>query len=150
MEISAKRTQDGEYQLDIGYVTIDLSKDVVTTLSEMVRNRLGQGSQEDQQSLEKKLRVYRELSNKLVHADDRIIQKIAIDMTAEQLVTVARLADGERLFHKIFRNLSRQNAKQFQDDYQVLNKITEHQACVNMEQVVPLIRRVAQAQKSMD
>lgn len=149
MEISAKRTHDGEYQLEIGFVTIDLSKDAVTTLSQVVTERLGQGSPGDQQALDKKLRVYRDLANKLVNTDDRIIQKIALEMTAEQLVTVARLADGERLFHKIVRNLSRQNGKQFQDDYQAFNQITEHQACVNMERVVPLIRRAAQAQKSL-
>lgn len=149
MEILAKRTEAGEYLLDMGYVTIELPHDAVSKLQQIIGNRLEQGSDADQLSLQKKLTVYRDLANKLVSADDRIIQQVSLQMSTEQLVTVARLSEGERLFHKIVRNLSRQNAKQFQEDYQALTKITEHQACANMEKVVPLIRKAAQEQKSM-
>ncbi|MBD3821476.1 MAG: hypothetical protein IE914_04355 [Thiotrichales bacterium] len=148
MEISAKRTETGEYLLEIGYVTIELPQEAVSGLQQIISKRLGQGSDVDQQALQKKLKVYRDLANKLVSADDRIIQQVALQMSPEQLVTVARLAEGERLFHKIMRNMSRQNGKQFQEDYQALTKITEQQACVNMEKVVPLIRKAAQQQKS--
>lgn len=149
MEISAKRTETGEYLLEIGYVTIELPREAVSGLQQIISKRLGQGSDVDQQALQKKLKVYRDLANKLVSADDRIIQQVALQMSPEQLVTVARLAEGERLFHKIMRNMSRQNGKQFQEDYQALTKITEQQACVNMEKVVPLIRKAAQQQKSI-
>lgn len=149
MEISAKRTETGEYLLEIGYVTIELPQEAVSGLQQIISKRLGQGSDVDQQALQKKLKVYRDLANKLVSADDRIIQQVALQMSPEQLVTVARLAEGERLFHKIMRNMSRQNGKQFQEDYQALTKITEQQACVNMEKVVPLIRKAAQQQKSI-
>lgn len=148
MEISAKRTETGEYLLEIGYVTIELPQEAVSGLQQIISKRLGQGSDVDQQAFQKKLKVYRDLANKLVSADDRIIQQVALQMSPEQLVTVARLAEGERLFHKIMRNMSRQNGKQFQEDYQALTKITEQQACVNMEKVVPLIRKAAQQQKS--
>ncbi|BBN58853.1 FliG C-terminal domain-containing protein [Hydrogenovibrio marinus] len=149
MEISAKRTETGEYLLEIGYVTIELPQEAVSGLQQIISKRLGQGSDIDQQALQKKLKVYRDLANKLVSTDDRIIQQVALQMSPEQLVTVARLAEGERLFHKIMRNMSRQNGKQFQEDYQALTKITEQQACVNMEKVVPLIRKAAQEQKSV-
>lgn len=143
MEISAKRGTDGEYLLEMGYVTIELPYDAVTQLQLIIDKRLNQSSEIEQQSLDKKIHVYRELANKLVNADERIIQKVAVQMTSEQLVTIARLADGERLFHKIMRNLSRQSGKQFQEDFQAFDKITEHQACINMEKMVPLIRQAA-------
>ncbi|MDX1796599.1 MAG: FliG C-terminal domain-containing protein [Hydrogenovibrio sp.] len=147
MEISAKRGTDGEYLLEMGYVTIELPYDAVRKLQSIIDKRLNQSSDVEQQSLDKKIKVYRELANKLVNTDDRIIQKVGVQMTPEQLVTIARLADGERLFHKIMRNLSRQNGKQFQEDFLAFDKITEHQACVNMDKVVPLIRQAAQEQK---
>lgn len=144
MEISAKRTKTGEYHVDIGYVTFELSKEAVTSLSQVISKRLNQGSDIEQQAIQRKLKIYRELANKLINAEDQIIQQIALRMLPEQLVTLARLAGGEGLFQKIVKNLSRQNRNQFQDDYQALNKISEYQACVNMEKVVPLIREVAQ------
>lgn len=149
MEVSSKRNEAGEFLLEIGYVTISLPAEAVSSLKQVIGRRLNQTSDVEQQALDKKIAVYRELSNKLITTDDRIIQQVALQMTPEQLVTIARLSTGERLFHKIVRNLSRQNGSQFQEDYQAMDKITEHQACANMEKLVPLIRKAAQRQKEL-
>ncbi len=147
MDVTARRSETGEYLLEMGYVSIELPAEAVATLSDMIHKRLNQSSSVEQQLLEKKIKAYRALANKMTHVDDRIIQQIAVEMTPEQLVTMTKLAEGERLFHKVVRNLSRQNARQFQEDFKAMDKITEHQASVNMEKIVPLIKAAAQKQK---
>lgn len=81
--------------------------------------------------------------------DDRIVQTFAPQVTPEQLVTIVRLAEGDVLREKVLRNLSKQNRRQFEEDYAALNKITVHQACLYREQLVPLIKKVAQQQKAL-
>lgn len=149
MDVSASRSQTGEYLLEVGPVVIELSSEAVNTLQQIVSKKLDQPSGEEADSLNKKLNAYRALATKMVAMDDRILQKFATQVSAEQLVTLVRLAEGERLFHKVIRNLSRQNGKQFQQDYHDLNKITVHQACLYMEQLVPIIRKAAQEQKAL-
>lgn len=148
MDVNARRGEAGEYLLEMGPVTFELSPQAVTTLQEVIHKRLNQSTDAETDSLNKKLVAYRGLASKMIAVDDRIMQKFATQVTPEQLVTLVRLADGDRLYDKVMRNLSRQNGSQFEQDYHDLNKITVHQACLYMEQVVPLIRRAAQEQKA--
>lgn len=147
MDITARRNETGEFLLEMGYVTIEMPAEAVATLRDVIHKRLNQSSVLEQQALEKKVKAYRALANKMIHVEDLIIQQIAVQMTPEQLVTIARLAEGDKLYQKVIKNLSKQNSRQFQEDFEVMNRITEHQACVNMEKIVPLIKKAAQQQK---
>ncbi len=147
MEISVKRTEDGGHYLELGYVTFDLPQSAVKKLQEIIGIRLNQSEAKDSQVLQKKLQAYRQLANKLVHVDNRIVQEFALALTAEQLVTMSRLATGESLYNKLANNLSKQNRQQFEDDYRTLSKITEQNAVANMEQAVPVIKKIANKQK---
>lgn len=147
MDIHASRTENGEYLLEMDFVTIELPSDAVGALRDIIHKRLDQSNSMERQALEKKITAYRALANKMIQVEDRIIQQIAIEISPEQLVTLAKLAPGEELYEKILQNLSRQNKRQFEEDFATMTKITEHQACVNMEKIVPLIKRVAQQQK---
>jgi len=149
MEITAKRDHDGIFILETGPVSFELPEQALETLQKVVSQRLGQKTSSSSESLNRKVNTYRNLATKMVSVDDRILQSFLPQATPEQLVTLVRLAEGERLFHKVMRNMSRQNGQQFQQDYQDLNQITEHQACLYMEQIVPLIKKAAQEQKEM-
>lgn len=149
MEITAKRDHDGFFVLETGPVSFELPEQALETLQKVVSQRLGQKTSSGSESLNRKVNTYRNLATKMVSVDDRILQSFLPQATPEQLVTLVRLAEGERLFHKVMRNMSRQNGQQFQQDYQDLNQITEHQACLYMEQIVPLIKKAAQEQKEM-
>jgi len=149
MEITAKRDHDGIFILETGPVSFELPEQALETLQKVVSQRLGQKTSSSSESLSRKVNTYRNLATKMVSVDDRILQSFLPQATPEQLVTLVRLAEGERLFHKVMRNMSRQNGQQFQQDYQDLNQITEHQACLYMEQIVPLIKKAAQEQKEM-
>lgn len=149
MDVNARRGQTGEYFLELGPVVFELDSASVNTLQNIIRQRLSQPSGADDAALSKKLHAYRVLATKMNAMDDRILQKFATQVSQEQLVTLVRLSEGDRLFHKVVRNLSRQNGKQFQQDYHDLNKITTHQASLYMEQLVPMIRKAVQEQKAM-
>ena len=84
-----------------------------------------------------------------MQADNRIVQKFAVLLSAEQLITLARLAQAESLYNKIMMNLSKQNKAQFEDDYRAMKGITEKQALINMEQIIPIIKQVAKEVKSL-
>ncbi|MBD3754569.1 MAG: hypothetical protein IE937_02895 [Gammaproteobacteria bacterium] len=149
MEISAKRNHDGEYLLELGPVTLTLPSAAIKALTEVIDQRLNQSDEKEQQELQKKLAAYKALATKMSEVDDRIVQTFAPQVTPEQLVTIVRLAEGDVLREKVLRNLSKQNRRQFEEDYAALNKITVHQACLYMEQLVPLIKKVAQQQKAL-
>lgn len=149
MDITAKRDQDGRYILEMGPVFFELPISSLEMLHKLLEERLSNQSDEDLATLHKKIKAYRALASKLVAMDDRVLQKLVTKLSAEQLVTLVRLAEGERLFHKVIRNLSRQNGQQFQQDYHDLNKITLHQATLYMEQAVPMIRQAANEQKAL-
>lgn len=149
MEITAKRDHDGLYILETGPVSFELPQQALESLQKLVSERLEKATSSSSESLKRKINTYRNLATKMITVDDRILQSFLPQATPEQLVTLVRLAEGERLFHKVMRNMSRQNGQQFQQDYQDLNQITEHQACLYMEQIVPMIKKAAQAQKEM-
>lgn len=149
MEVGVSRNKKGMFILEIGPVSFELSHEAVSALNNVVTQRMSKSGGTDPAVLQKKLSAYRSLATKLIAIDDRVMQHFATSVSAEQLVTLVRLADGERLFHKVVRNLSRQNAKQFQQDFHDLNKITTHQACLYMEQIVPIIKQAAKEQKSL-
>jgi len=143
MDIYVKRTKEGGFQLSMGYVTFQLSESALLKLKDVISVRLNQSSDVDNANHERKLTGYRNLANKLVASSDRVVQEFAITLTTEQLVTIARLADGKKMCDKIVRNLSKQNGKQFMADFEGIGGVTEHQAIVNMEQAIPIIRKVA-------
>jgi len=149
MEISASRNKKGEYQLEIGPVTFSLSSDVVYALQQVVDQRLNQNSAVDDENTKRKITAYRVLASKMTGVDDRILQKLAPQLTSEQLVTIVRMAEGDGLYKKVAKNISKQNRRQFEDDYVAMDKITEQHACLYMEQIVPLIKRAAQEQKEL-
>ncbi|GAB6071055.1 hypothetical protein JCM30760_21520 [Thiomicrorhabdus hydrogeniphila] len=149
MEISASRTKEGEYQLEIGPVTFTLPSDAISALQQVIDQRLTQNNTVDEEGLKRKLEAYKALASKMIGVDDRIVQKFAPQVSPEQLVTITRLAKGDALYKKICKNLSKQNRRQFEEDYASMDKITEHHACLYMEKLVPLIKRAAQEQKEL-
>lgn len=149
MEISASRNKMGEYQLEIGPVTFSLPSDVAKALQQVIDQRLNQNSAIDDENTKRKITAYRVLASKMIGVDDRIVQKFAPLVTPEQLVTIVRLAEGDEFYKKVVKNLSKQNRRQFEEDYASMDKITEQHACLYMEQIVPLIKRAAQEQKEL-
>ena len=146
MEVHAKRLEDGEYLLDMGPVSLTLQEPVLEQLYDVIEQRLHRSGKQEAESLNKKLNAYRALAKKLVSVNDRILQALLPQLSPEQMVTMVRLA-GSEMFEKVQRNLSRQNANQFAEDYHDFNKITVHQAILHIEQIMPLIKRAAQEQK---
>ncbi|WP_321326253.1 FliG C-terminal domain-containing protein [Thiomicrorhabdus sp.] len=149
MEIAASRTHSGEYQLEIGPVIFTLPKEAISALQQVVEQRLHQNNSIDEENIKRKLEAYRMLATKMAGVDGRVIQKFAPKVSPEQLVTITRLAEGDVLYQKVCKNLSKQNRRQFEDDYKSMDKITEQHACLHMEQLVPLIKRAAQEQKEL-
>ncbi len=149
MEILAKKNEAGSFHLAMGYVSFDMSESAIQALQKVISERLGQSSEKDKLITEKKIQAYRQVANKLVQADNRIVQKFAVLLSAEQLITLARLAQDESLYNKIMMNLSKQNKAQFEDDYRAMKGITEKQALINMEQIIPIIKQVAKEVKSL-
>jgi flagellar motor switch protein FliG len=146
MDIEAKRKESGEFELEIGPVVFTLPVEVVKALNTLLEERLNNPSAADDESHKRKLTAYRELASKMIGVDDRIVQKFSPQVTPEQLVTIVRLAEGDALYQKVVKNLSKQNRRQFEADYADLDKITEQQACLHMEQLVPMIKLAAQEQ----
>ncbi len=147
MEVAAKRNQQGEYELEIGPVTLELSSQVLSALQAVIDKRLNNSNEQEAQLLEKKVQAYRVLATKMADVDSRIIQKFAPQVGAEQLITMVRLSEGNKLREKVLNNLSKQNRRQFEEDEAALGEITYQHACIYMEQIVPLIKQAAQEQK---
>ncbi len=148
MDIEAKRKETGEFELEIGPVVFSLPLEVIKKLSDLLQQQLNNPSATDE-NLARKLSAYRALATRMAGVDDRIVQKFAPRVAPEQLVTIARLSEGDRLYNKIAKNLSKQNRRQFEQDYSDLDKITEQSACLYMEQLVPLIKLAAKEQKDI-
>lgn len=149
MEIKAMHNQSGELVLEMGPVTFNLPHQVVESLSQVIAERLGEGENSSHQVLQKKLKTFKEIANKMAQVEDMVVQKFAPQVTPEQLVTITRLASGDALYNKVMRNLSKQNQRQFEEDYAAMDKITEAQACLYMEQLIPVIKKAAQEQKRL-
>lgn len=147
MEILAKKDQSGLNLLEIGPVTIEMSNEVVKALYAVINQRLNESSAAEDAILQKKLMAYKALASKMRAVDDRIIQKFAVQLLPEQLVTLVKLSESDSFYEKILRNLSKQNRRQFEIDYKEFNQITVHHACIYMEQIVPLIKKAAQEQR---
>lgn len=150
MDIAASRDQKGGYHLQTGPVTFALDESSVEALRQVIDQRLNKGNEIDAENMKRKLQAYRALASKMAGVDNKIIEKFAPQVTPEQLVTIVRLAEGDSLYQKIIKNLSKQNRRQFETDYESMDKITEHNACIYMEQLVPLIKKTAQEQKALD
>lgn len=147
VEISTKRTKEGKYLLSMGYVTFELAEKSLNELTEIISMRVNKSSEIDNKNLQKKIIAYKNLANKLVSSNNRVVQDFAVTLETEQLVTLARLADGNSMYNKIIHNLPKQNASQFEIDFNGLEGISEHQAVLNMEVAIPVIREVANKAK---
>lgn len=149
MDISASRDSKGNYQLEIGIVNFHLTEEVISGLNKVLDQRLNRDDALEEENLKRKLKAYKILANKMSLVDDLVIQRFARQVTPEQLITLVRMADGCDMYEKVLNNLSKQNRTQFEDDYMSINKITEHNACIYMEQIVPLIKQAAKEQKAL-
>ncbi|GKT12573.1 MAG: fructoselysine/glucoselysine PTS system EIIA component [Thiomicrorhabdus sp.] len=149
MDIKVGRDESGEYHLEIGPVVFNLSVEAVEALQRVVYQRLNQPNMQDNEAIHKKIKAYRALASKISTMDNRVIEKFLLLVSAEQLITLVRLSAGDELYDKVLINLSKQNRRQFEEDYQSLNKISEHHACVHMEQLLPHIKRAAKEQKEL-
>lgn len=149
MDIRAEREKSGLFKLEIGPVVFTLPVEAVEALQKVIDARLNQPSPQDEETIHKKIKAYRALATKIVSMDDRVIEKFLLQVSAEQLITIVRLAEGDTLYHKVLKNLSKANRRQFEEDYLAMDRITEHHACVHMEQVIPHIKRAAKEQKEL-
>ena len=147
MEVVARRNEQGNYELEMGMVTLELRSDVVSALQEVIDSRLNDSSAQEEALLEKKVQNYRRLVTRLADVDGRILQKLVPKLSFAQLTVMVRLAQGDSLRDKVFANLSKQNQRQFQEDESDFGKITYQHACTCMEQIVPLIKQAADEQK---
>ncbi len=150
MDIEIHRLKNGDIRLDFGPVMLHLTPDVVRALQQVVDRRLNMSGEAERAALKRKLAIFRDLANKLAHMDDRVLQKVLPQLTPEQLVTLVRLSEGDYFYGKVLRNLSKTNRRQFEEDYERLNRITEHQAVIYMEQIIPLLKKAAQEQKALE
>jgi len=149
MDVTATRNKQGDYELEIGPVTLELGSQVVAALQKVIDERLNNSDAQESEQLEKKVKAYKMLATKMAGVDDRIVQQFAPRVGSAQLVTMVRLADGDALRKKVLKNLSRQNQRQFEIDEAEMGKITYQHACAYMEQIVPLIKQAAQEQKAL-
>lgn len=150
MEIAVKKLTNGDFALEIDAVMIELEPAVVKSLHEVIDRYLSHSAQVNDEATQKKLQVFKALANKMVEADDRVLQQFLPKLKPAQLITLVRLSDGQKLYDKVTKNLSRTNVRQFEEDYQVMDKITVHQALINMEQIIPLIKEAVAQQKKID
>ena len=149
MEISVKKLKNQNFALEVGPVTIEVTPEVVKNLHEVINLYLKDG-QSQSADLEKKLSVFRALADKLVRANDRVLQHFLPKLTPGQLVTLVRLSTDQKLYQKVLKNLSRTNARQFEEDYREMDKITQHQAVVYMEQIIPQLKAAIAEQKKIE
>jgi len=150
MEIAVKKLKNQNFALEVEPVTLELPSEVVKNLYEVIERHLNTAAISSNEALEKKLSVFRALSDKLIDANDRVLQHFLPKLTAAQLVTLVRLSTRQRLYQKVLKNLSRTNARQFEEDYREMDKITVHQAVVSMEQIIPQLKAAIAEQKKLE
>ncbi|HEY9018641.1 FliG C-terminal domain-containing protein [Thiomicrospira sp.] len=149
MEIKAKRQQSGQYVIEVGPTIFNLPENVVEALSKVIRERFKVVTEQDKERMQKRLTAYRALAGKLTQIENALMQDLLTQISSEQMVTLARIAQGDEVYKKIVANLSRQNARQFEEDFKRLDKISIHQASTQMEKMVPILKKVIQARKQI-
>lgn len=149
MDIKAKRQQSGQYVIEIGPTIFNLPENVVEALNKVITERFRVMTDQDKERMQKRLTAYRALAGKLTQIENALMQDLLNQISSEQMVTLARIAEGDEVYKKIVANLSRQNARQFEEDFKRLDKISLHQASTQMEQMVPTLKKVIQARKQI-
>ncbi|WP_029933778.1 FliG C-terminal domain-containing protein [Thiomicrospira pelophila] len=149
MEIKAKRQQSGNYVVEVGPTIFNLPENVVEALSKVIRERFKVVTEQDKERMQKRLTAYRVLAGKLTQVENALMQDLLNQISSEQMVTLARIAQGDEVYKKIVANLSRQNARQFEEDFKRLERISLHQASTQMEKMVPILKKVIQARKQI-
>lgn len=149
MEIKAKRQQSGNYVVEVGPTIFNLPENVVEALSKVIRERFKVVTEQDKERMQKRFTAYRALAGKLTQIENALMQDLLNQVSSEQMVTLARIAQGDEVYKKIVANLSRQNARQFEEDFKRLDKISLHQASTQMEQMVPILKKVIQARRQI-
>jgi len=150
MEVKVKKLKNQNFAIEITPVTLEVSAGVVRELYKVIDHHLSVTASSSNEALEKKLSVFRALADKLVHANDRVLQHFLPKLTAAQLVTLVRLSTEQRLYQKVLKNLGRTNGRQFEEDYREMDRITVHQAVVNMEQIIPQLKAAIAEQKKLE
>jgi flagellar motor switch protein FliG len=148
MEIKAKRQAAGDFIIEVGPVIFNLPENVVQALNQVITDRFSRVTEQDKKITEKRLEAYRALAAKFCQIEDAVIQQVLTQIAPEQMVTLARITGDRSVYQKILKNLSRQNGRQFEDDYARIKKITVHQASVQMENMVPILKKAIQQRKS--
>lgn len=147
MEIKAKRQQTGQYVIEVGPTIFNLPENVVEALNKVIHQRFRVLTEQDKERTQKRLVAYRALAAKLSTIENPLMQDLLNQVSSEQMVTLARIAQGSDVYYKIVANLSRQNARQFEEDFKRMTKISVHQAGTQMEKMVPILKKVIQARK---
>lgn len=149
MEVAARYSVEGLYELEIGPITLEIDSSVLTALQQVVSKRLDDSEGHETEQLDKCIESYRVLATRMAGVDDRIVQKFAPKVGSSQLITMVRLAKGDNLRNKVLKNLSKQNKRQFEEDEAALGEISYQSACMYMEQMVPFIKQAAREQKEL-
>ena len=150
MEINARHAGGDQIEVEIGNATITLPTSTLKSLQQLINQRLNQVDSNEQQEMQKKIKAYAALATKMAQFKPVVLQTLFVKLSPQQLVTLARLAHGNTLYEQIMANLSKQNRRQFEDDYQTFNQISYHQAIIFMEQSINLIKKAARQQKSLE
>lgn len=149
MDIKAKRQQSGQYVIEVGPTIFNLPENVVEALNKVITERFRVMTDQDKERMQKRLTAYRALAGKLTQIENALMQDLLTQISSEQMVTLARIAEGDEVYKKIVANLSRQNARQFEEDFKRLDKISIHQASTQMEKMVPILKKVIQARRQI-
>lgn len=149
MDIKTKRQQSGQYVIEVGPTIFNLPENVVEALNKVITERFRVVTVQDKERMQKRLTAYRNLAGKLTQIEDALMQDLLNQISSEQMVTLARIAQGDEVYKKITANLSRQNARQFEEDFKRLDKISIHQASTQMETMVPILKKVIQARRQI-
>lgn len=149
MEIKAKRQKNGDYVIEVGPTIFSLPENVVEGLNKVINDRFKTVTPQDKERMEKRLVAYRNLAAKLSTIEDAIMQNLLNQISPEQMVTLAKINQDGAVYQKILRNLSRQNARQFEEDFKRAGKTSVHQASTQMEQMIPVLKKAIQVRKQV-
>lgn len=147
LEIRGRRQKTGGFILEIGPAIFNLHASVVRGLADVLSNREESAKKMDEHRTQQRLEGYRALASKIAGMEDSIVQSILGQVTPAQIISLARVSQSKAVYNKIVNNLSRQNARQFEEDYRENTKISVHQASMHMEALLPVVRRAIRLRK---
>lgn len=147
LEVKGKRLKNGQFLVEIGPAIFQMPEAVVTGLAQALKDRQISSQDADKQRAQKRLDGYRALATKISEMEDAVIQNVLSQITPAQIISLARISQSKAVYNKIVNNLSRQNSRQFEEDYRENKPISVHQASMHMEVMLPIIRRAVRLRK---